>query len=54
MKVSQSKHKNPFSEPSSHICGCPAKNSGLTPNKFFKFHVEQTDVDPEYRATMTA
>lgn len=54
IKVSQSKHKHPFSKPSSHTCGCPAKNSGLTPNKFFKFHVEQTDVDPEYRAIMIA
>lgn len=54
MKVSQSKHKHPFSKPNSHTCGCPAKNSGLTPNKFFKFHVEQTDVDPEYRAIMIA
>lgn len=54
IKVSQSKHKNPFCEPSSHTCGCPAKNSGLIPNKFFKFQVEQTEVDPEYRAIMIA
>lgn len=54
MKVSQSRHKNPFSDPSSQTCGCPIKNSGLTPNKFFRFHIEQTEVDPEYRAIMTA
>lgn len=55
INVSQSKHKNPFPDPSSHTCGCPAKNSGLIPNnKFFKFQVEQTEVEPEYLAIMIA
>lgn len=54
MYVSQSRHKKPRSEPSSCICGCPAKNSGLEPKRFFKSVVEHTEVDPEHLVIIIA
>lgn len=54
MYVSQSRHKKPRSESSSYICGCPAKNSGLVPKRFFRLFIEHTEVDPEHLAIIIA
>ena len=54
MKVSQSRQRNPEPENNSEICGCPERNSGLAPKRFFKSLIEHTEIDPEYLVMIIA